>query len=668
MLRGCSEALVKILRGEGSVLLAAKVLVISRLLHKKLSLGSKSLSYLDTIRGRLASLRRKLLLRIDGIFQRLETTEEALIDAMCAFSLATSSSPTDVLRHYHHVRLEALSKQAQDDGNIEVALLQALKYFIKTLQDTKAYVPGKLAQALQAIKSTPIFQSQELHSLIELNLDVYERWIDEDIQKFIPYIRDVELKRTEASRATADWAKQAFLSFSAILQGQLKSITDATVLARLRKQILRLWLSTPQRSLGIDTKDVLEGLHDIFIARTTHLIWSQTMSLQKVAKAIEDTLHDGKKYSSGNGSILWASSIIGMEISNGGKAFMESVLARFNGRYEALEAFSLEYTMWLQRIVQLEGMIKDIRETKWDDAVDDMEEDDILDDKQILLSEDDSRLLQEELQDALQKSLTSLQDSIKGFTSELDDPNGVEKVAYLLRVWKDVRGQLPTSYRDPAFGIDSVLALQESMAALAIDTTLSASEKLIVKAAHNVPLVSRTLWEGDPELPVFPSSWVFRLLHDLVHFMTAQGSDIWGPQATDTLKKRLRAGLALHFQQSLTPVSQINKGQNDNVEEEARQHLVADEIDLTNGEDSLGDGITAKGVNLDSRTQGLFDMIYLNVATTRKSGADGKEDGMADIIKVTEGEVGLDEACLRRMRRNAEEYWKRTSLLFALIA
>lgn len=649
-------------------MLAAKVLVISRLLHKKLSLGSQSLSYLDTIRGRLASLRRKLPLRIDAIFQRLETTEEALIGAMCAFSLATSSSPTDVLRHYHHVRLEALCKQAQDGGSIEVALLQALQYFIQTLKDTKTYIPGKLAEALQAIKSTPIFQSKELHSLIELNLDVYERWIDEDIKKFIPYIRDVELKRAEAGRATADWAKQAFLSFSTILQVRLKSITDATVLARLRKQILRLWLSTPQRSLGIDTGDVLEGLHNIFIAQTTRLIWSQTMSLQTVAKAIEDTLHNGKKYSSGNNSTLWASSIAGMEISNGGKAFTESVLARFNGRYEALEAFSLEYKMWLQRIVHLEGMIKDIRETKWDDAVDDIEEDDILDDKQILLSEDDPRLLQEEFHDALRKSLTSLQDSIEGLTPELDEPNSVEKVAYLLRVWKDVRGQLPISYRDPGIGIGSVLALQELMAALAIKTPLSASEKLIVKAAHNEQLVSRTLWEGNQELPVFPSSWVFRLLHDLVHSMTALGSDIWGPQATDTLKKQLRAGLASHFKRSLTPVSQISKGENDNAEKEPRQQLAADEVDLTNGEDSLGDGITAKGVNLDSRTQGLFDMIYLNVATTRKSGTDDNDDGMAGIIKVTEGEVGLDEACMRRMRRNAEEYWKRTSLLFALIA
>lgn len=657
----------KILRGEGSVLLAAKVLVISRLLHKKLSLGSISLSYLDAIRSRLASLRRKLLLRIDGIFQRLEITEEALIGAMCASSLATSSSPTDVLRHYHHVRLEALSKQAHDGRNTEVALLQALQYFIQTLKDTKAYIPGKLAQALQAIKSTPIFQSQDLHSLIELNLDVHERWIDEDIKIFIPYIRDVELKRAEVGRATKDWAKQAFMSFSTILQTQLKSIIDPTVITRLRKQILRLWLSTPQRSLGVDTGDILEGLHGIFIAQTTRLIWSQTISLQNAAEAIGDTLYNWTQRNPNNSSTLWASSVLRMEISNGGKAFTELVLARFNGRNEDSEAFLLEYKAWFQRIVHLEGMIKDIRETKWDDALDDIEEDDdIIDDKQILLSEDDPRLLQDELHDALRKSFTSLQDSMEGFASEIDGPNRGEKAAYLLRVWKDVRDQLPLSYRDPGVGINSVLILQEMLAALAINAPLSASEKPIIKSAHDEQLVSRPLWEGNPELPIFPSSWVFRLLHDLIHSMTALGSDIWGRQANDVLKKQLRAGLALHFKTSLTSVSGPSGRQIGGTTE---QNLDVNGTDLTNGEVSSGRGITTKEANQDNRIQGLFDMLYLNMATTRKSETgESKDDDMEGTIKVTECELGLDEACMRRMRRNAEEYWKRSSLLFALMA
>lgn len=665
--RGCSEALVKILRGEGSVLLAAKVLVISRVLHNKLSLGSKCLSYVDAIRIRLASLRRKLLLRIDGIFQRLEMTEEALIGAMCAFSLATSSSPTDVLRHYHHIRLEALSKQAQDGKSVAVTLLQSLQYVIQTLKDTKAYIPGKLVQALQTLKSTPTFQSQDLHSLIELNLDVHERWIDEDIKIFVPYIPDVELKTAEAGRAAKDWAKQAFMSFSTILKAQLKSITDAAVITRLRKQILWSWLSTPQRSLGVDTSDVLEGLHGIFLSQITRLIWSQTKSLQKTIKAIEITLDNWRAQSS-NISTLWASSISGMEMSHGGKALTELVLARFAGRNKDLEAFSIEYKAWFRGIINLEAMIKEIRETKWDDAVDDIEDDDdVLNDKQILLSEDDARSLQDELHDALQSSFTSLQDSMERFTSELDGPNRGAKAAYLLRVWRDVRDELPVSYRDPSVGVKSVLVLQEMMAGLAINPSLSASETLNMRLPNNAQLVSRSLWEGTPELPILPSSWVFRLLHDLIHSMTTLGSDIWDRQTTNILKKQLRAGLALYFTISLTSESSHNGGRIEGTTE-SRQQPEVNETDLTNGEVGSDNATTMKEENQDNRIQGLFDILYLNVATVQKpKTGQSKEDEMDGAIMVAEGRIDLDETCIRRIRRNAEEYWKRSSLLFALM-
>ena len=652
---------MKILRGDGSVLLAAKVLVISRILHNKLLLGSKSLSYVDTIRSRLASLRRKLLLRIDDIFQRLEITEEALIGAMCAFSLATSSSPTDALRHYHHIRLEALSKQTRDGKSVSINPIQSLQYVIQTLKDTKTYIPGKLVQALQTIKSTPTFHSQDLHSLIELNLDVHERWIDEDIKIFIPYIPDVELKRAEAGKATRQWAKQAFTSFSTILQAQLKSITDATIITRLRKQVLWLWLSTPQRDLGVDTGDVLEGLHGIFLSQITHLIRTQAKSLQTTVKAIENTLNSWieRDYKI---PTLWASSILGIEMSHGGKALTEYVLARFTGRNEDLEAFSKEYKAWFQTFVQLEAMIKDIRETKWDDAVEDMEDDDdVINDKQTLLSEDDARSLEEELHNALENSFTSLQDSLERFTSELEGPNRGEKAAYLLRVWREIRNELPLSYRGSTVGVNSVLVLQEMMASLAVNPPLSASKTSILRLANDAQLISRPLWEGNPELPILPSSWVFRLLHDLINSMTTLGTDIWDRQATNIIKKQLRTGLAVHFKLSMMSDSNPTGGR-------SIQQPEVNEADLPNGEVGSDQATIAKQANQDNRIQGLFDMLYLNMATMQKSKTgQSKEDDMDGVLTVTEGKIGLDEACMRRMRRNAEDYWKRSSLLFALM-
>lgn len=625
--------------------------------------------YLDTIRSRLAGLRRKLLIRIDRILERQEITEEALLGAMCAFILATSSSATDVLRHYHQVRLEFLGKQARDDRSINVSLLQTLQYVIQTLKDTKTYIPGKLAQALQAIKATPIFQCEELHSVKELKLDVHERWIDEDIKMFIPYIRDVELKKAEAGRVTKDWSKQAFLLFSTILQGRLRSITDATAIVKHRQQILGLWFSTSQRSLGVDTEGVFEKLHDVFITQTIRLIQSQTISLQSTTKAIEDTLYQWTKHSLDNSSTLWASSIIGKELSSGGKAFTDLVFARFNGRYEASEAPSIEYKLWLQRIGHLDQMMNEIRETKWDGVIDNMEDDDdSLEDKLVILSGDDPRLLQDEFREILRKSFTSLQDSIKRFASELVEPNRGEKAAYLLRVWKDVRYQLPPSHRDSDVDVGSISDLQELMATLAIHGPLSTSKKLMIKAHHEQP-ESKALWDGDPQSPIFPASWVFRLLHDVVHSMTSLGSDIWDAPTTDILRGQLRVGLASHFKGSLISVLETDGGQSGSAAESIQKHHECDEEHLPNGE-MVSDRQTAPmDVNQDSRTQLLFDMLYLDVTTARGGGiGDRINDDLAGLLQVVEIEVGLDEGSRRRMRRSAEEYWKRTSLMFALLA
>src|SRR4051794_38878422 len=111
VLQACPVVISRLLRKGGSSLLAAKILVVSRLLHKALSQTSNAPSLVEKLRYQLASLRRHLLRHIDRQFSNLSPSTSVLVDAMCAFSLATSSSPTDVLRHFTHVRLQAIAAQ-----------------------------------------------------------------------------------------------------------------------------------------------------------------------------------------------------------------------------------------------------------------------------------------------------------------------------------------------------------------------------------------------------------------------------------------------------------------------------------------------------------------------------------------------------------------------------
>ena len=187
--------------------------MISRLLHTKLSKRSTPVPYLETLRNRLAVLRRKLLLRIDHRFKVIDVSREALLESMCAFVLATSSSPTDVVRHFHHLRLEAIAECMQHGMKKEDGALQALRLYVKTLKDSQTLLPGQLAYGLERLKAVSIFKSNDLHSLIELNLDVYERWIDEDIKSFTPYVRHDDLSKIEAEKLLKQWARTTVSKF-----------------------------------------------------------------------------------------------------------------------------------------------------------------------------------------------------------------------------------------------------------------------------------------------------------------------------------------------------------------------------------------------------------------------------------------------------------------------
>ena len=664
ILRSCPEVLSRLLRYGGSVLLAAKVLVISRLLHRKLSQRPKTPPYLDKVWNRLTSLRRKVLSGIDMKFQSVEITGKTLIEAMCAFALATSSSPADVLRHFHHVRLEAIIQQGHNSPDDGRGILRALRVYTRTLNDTRTYVPGQLAKALQNLKSTPLFRGQDLRSLIELNLEVHQQWIGDDIKMFTPYIRSDDLQKLETNRILKDWAEQAFRAFLGELQGKLKAIDDLTVIMQLRTQVLQLWLSNSQRSVGIDGSEVFDGFRNAFNARLIELINVRTRSLEKFSAVIRETLQNWKSNSSDFYLSLWSTSMTSMEISKGGKAFTETLLNRSRGKNEILRARSIEYTAWLQRIEAIEELIISMRKIRWDEAIDEPQVDeDVLEDKQILLSEDDPRLLDSELRTALEKSFSALEDSIRNLVPEIQAPNRDQQAVFLIRIWREIRQRFPSSLQHLDVGRNSITQLQQIAADGTIAAPLHASQRQIEKDQRSSKVLGRSLWEGDPELPVLPSSWIFKLLYKLNISMMTLGNDIWSPQATDVLKKQLRAGLVSRLESWREPANMVNGSLlvEPSMQEDESKDSGAAPVESDDHESNL------KSFNEDGKIQRIFDLLYFMQATTGK-GKPFENDSLALMQQSIVGEIGLAESSTKRMNKAAEEYWRRTSLLFALLA
>lgn len=683
ILRNCPEAMSKLIRHGDMMLLAAKVLVISRLLHKKLSQRPKPPPYLDILRNRLANLRRKLLDKIDRKFQALELTGTALIEAMCAFSLATSSSATDVLRHFHHIRLEAMAHQGQKNDSSGEDSCQALKVYIKTLKDTKTYIPGQLATALQNLRTLPLCKSRDLQSLVELNLEAHEQWISDDIKMFTPYIRYDDLQKSEASRSLKEWAEHASASFFVALRNKIKFFDNVAVIMKLRTQLLQLWLSNSQHSLGIDMSEFLDGIRNVFNARCTWLIEAQTKSLENIALTVGENLQRLQKSRPKLCASLWDSSITSMDIIDGGKGFISTLLDRSTGRNEALIAISVDYRTWLERIEKINEMINTMRKIKWEDVADDTDANEDLLDKQVLLSEEDSQLLQYKLGDCLHESFSSFSNSVQMMASKISEPAGGLQSAYLLRIWREIRHNLPLFQNNQYLGLDSINTLHDVLAASAIYNPLQTCEKRLKKSLHGTTLIGRPLWEGTPELPVLPSSWTFRLLTELVSSMTGLGVDVWSPRAANVLKGKLKDQLETVLRGAMAPPivkeqllngdAAVDEPTKVRVEEEPEanwqqedegQHKEVSEEEIPT-ESGPFPAPQQQTPILESRIQLLFDLLYLSHAFIPIP-SSGEDNGIETQLSIV-GETRLSEGSVKRIRRDAEGYWKRSCVLFGLL-
>ncbi|CAL8583194.1 hypothetical protein XPA_008826 [Xanthoria parietina] len=671
-----------------------------------------------------------MLPKIDRYLKSLESSESTLVEAMCAFSLATSSSSADVLRHFHHVRQSAVSEleQREDDDQ---RISKSLRLVVKTLRDCQTIVPAQLARALETLKTTPLMEGSDVRSLRELNLDLHQRWLGDDINDFTPYIRHDDLQKTEANRLLELWAKTAFSSFLRNLREMVERVEIPVVVVQLRQELLELWLSNKRHSVGVGTYDILNGIRDAFNNRLRSLIHQQAANLSNVSASIDTLLKDWNRALSDTCPSMWADSIISSDIGTGGKLLKDELSRRAQSRSEPVRTASTIYTNWLDGINSLERLIIQLGERKWADELDDMDdEDDTVEGLHNMLSEDDPHLLHKTFEDDLEDSFRILRDRMNDYAKNLqtDDGGGTsaQKSAFLLRVWRDVANRLPSIYHDVELESPFTPLFQAQVSNTVLQKPITHCDKRISKRLQDKKFQARILWEGDPQLPVLPSPWAFRFLHETVKSMTDFGVDIWTTQATDILKQQTRDALAPVVknlprlprqvnghnangeskvdddeESSQTPEEEAEVGPQDqddekddegtrdggkeNSEEEMKNK---NKQKLSSAQNANGDhpskpSIPSEEMVRDIKTQRLFDAVYLDHALSVKSKPTSPDDPDNDTAMLPDSfdsaqssilddlqmeDVPQWNRKLDRMRKDAGAYWKRTELLFALLA
>ncbi|OAL55450.1 hypothetical protein IQ07DRAFT_627560 [Pyrenochaeta sp. DS3sAY3a] len=681
LLRNIPLVMTRLMKRGGSYLLIAKLLVISRLLHKALSQAQNKLSIVDQLWERVLSVRRKLLRRIDSRISSTIGETASLVESMSAYALATSSTPSDVLNHFHRVRLDRINSYLKQGGD-ELAThgITALKLCIQTCLDTQTIFPRRLAESLAKLKTQPLVQDPDVRGLHELNLDVHDRWIGDETRKYTPWPRHDELHRPEAEKILHNWSKTAILSFLKGVKTVLEGEDRLNEVARLRQELIETWILSGSRMAGVKSANVLDDLRDTMNEKLESIVRSRTNKLQSIVSDLKSQLAAFSEVHDTSGLALWNTTAKAIDLSNGAESLMTTIVNTYQGRDEPVIKITSAFDSWMGSVLEVKGIIKSMKEARWDDTfaddVDGDSDDDLEGSKQTLLSDDDPRLLEEATQEALSEALQQLGDDFADVVATASAPGektkSIQNSIFLLRyvrgisdriseLWLQDKSTPPTS----PFTAKTLRPLYTNVASFIIDPTINAHAKSL-SSSNKAIFNSHILWEGNPPLPTQPSPVTFRFLRELNRSMGAVGSDLWAPGVVSVLKTNVSERLLVLFEDQLNAINSISNAeekQGENPKNEGNEEDVK-----TNGEKEdrpTGDPPASVQELKERRCkQLLFDACYVQRFTAT---VDAESDGLAYFIEKANG-AWLDGPTKTRLRKNATDYAKKTYLLFALLA
>ncbi|KAI4958608.1 hypothetical protein J4E86_004212 [Alternaria arbusti] len=680
VMRNAPVVMTRLMKREGSYLLIAKILVISRLLHKSLSQSDNKAPIVNQLWEKLLSVRRKLLRRIDKRLSNTSGETASLLESMCAYALATSSTPTDVLHHFHKMRLDKMNSELRAGGD-ELAKhgISALKLCIQTCLDTQTIFPRRLAEALAKLKAQPLIQDPNVRGLYELNLDVHDRWLGDEARNYTPWPRHDELQRPEAERIMHRWSKDAIAAFLKGVQKALDGEERLKEAADLRQELIETWILSGSRMAGVKSANVLDDLRDTMNDKLEGIMRSRTHGLQTVVTELTTRLDTVASTDKAMAPSLWDTTTKASDLSNGAQNFKSAILNTYQGRDESVISVTSAFDKWMESILEVKGIVKSMKEARWDDTfaddVDDESDDELGDSKQALLSDDDPKLLEEATQEALSDAMQNLSRSFNTIVKKSDGEQSTQKATFMLRVVREIGDRIPRlRLQDKATPLASPFTLeilQPLHTTLALRVTKPSVEayKISLQGSLKVKTNSNILWEGHPPLPSQPSPSAFRFLRGLNKDMGALGSDAWAPGSVEVLKSSVADEVVKTVQEHLDAISAPTKEQSPSIEKKDEGKEEEEGTDPTATDDGEKADVTEPSPNhSEAREQRvkqlLFDLLYIQ----RFVGNTGADDAKLTALVQKTDMVDLDEAAINRLRKNAVDYAKKTYLLFALLA
>ncbi|CAG8929152.1 unnamed protein product [Penicillium salamii] len=662
LLHRCTTTINRLLRRRASTLLIAKILVVSRLLHKTLSQHEPVPPFLDDLRNQLASSRRTVLKRIDKRLASSSATYEIAIESLAAYCLATSSSADDSIHHFHQVRLDVIASQLDlSSENIP----KALQLFVRSLQISKVLRSRQFADVLSKLKARPLLADPDIQSLDGLEVELFGRWVAPEVKNFTPWIKLSELNRNEGVDSIKEWSLQAFERFSEGCEKSLAQGTDFSGLLSLRTETIELWLSSWGSTIIHGSLDVLERLRTIFNGQLARIIQLHAQSLSEVGNKVSAIVSDWESTEHAPVGSLWDADLITAEYSNGAHAFKQTVADRLLGRDDDVSEVLSKYQAWLASIQEIDESIDSLRRMRWTDVLVGGEDDEDIDITPRLNSED-PQYLSDALHSAVKDSLKDLQTSFSSAFKSFNAVHKIEKATFLLRVIRLVRRDIPATYIPDDFILSDDI-LPELQKLLAVEVIAKVGSLNLVPSPKSHPktgklktVPGRSLWEGEPAIPVQPSTSGFKFLRRLTSTMDTCGSDLWDPSTVQVLKQALKQHLDATITSALADLDDTND-KTDAKDDQPATNGEKEEEDKPEKTQAKTHSLSqVEGVR-DWKIQVFFDSLYLSEML-------GERNQLADVADRAQKSALSSAETATSIKKLAGEYWTRTELLFGLLA
>ena len=649
VLQSALTMVLRIIKAGGDALQASKLFVLSRLLHKSVSEGSHAPSVIEELQRKLMALRKKLLAHIDRVMVKPSEDKTLQAHTLCAYALVTSSTPKEVLRHFLQVRYEQLV--GKSDAPSETDMLQILDLYSQTLLDTRDLFPRRFAESLSQLAKVPLLRDEQVHSVFELNIDIYGMWIAEDVRTFTPWVRHDQIATAEVSAALESWSSQAQECLLDGLRDYLKDQDNARAVVETRQKVLSKYMSLSSKLRNDAHGEAVYQLRDAFLERLEELA-------AKAASTINLTLDESDisrlVERNSEPQRMWELAKDDLDLSHGALKFRQSVVQNRHSRTAALQGETEKLDEWIKRINDILDLADAMRTSKWDNDFD-FDLDDLNDSDALLqtLSRDDPERLQRRLRESTEATLADITDKVTSAAAE------TKHAAFYVRLRREVdqrRRALEARLR--------IRSNQVTLSVLHRNLANSVSKSVIegyVQSAKVKNRAATALWDGSPPLPIQPSPTAFRFLKALHQAMSDAGTDLWSPHAVFEMKgiilDELGVQLDDHHFTHLLPDSTLTNGH-----VEADQKGGNDSETMPNGTD------VAKATRRDWLVQNLFDVHYLRRIFYRPDHDKPDLGALGGVARVIGQQLELDDALNERLRKSANEYWKRTYLLFGLLA